>query len=485
MRAALLRLYALLLRLYPPGFRAAFGEEMQSVFADRLDDTPVRPALAALLREFFDLPAGLAAAWRWSFRHASLLAPRHSLVPQGAPGAFLPESAAPTPWVQALLAGLPFLLLALVSGLPGLLNLPETGGPLSQFLVYPLVLAGAGSLIWSVLRGWPRWAAGWYLLWLAVLSYPLSSLFKIGDSDYQLAVMFVFPLVTAWLLYRLARRDRITAVLAGLPAMLVVWVPFMEQTPITIIPAPLRGGTFFSLFLLSGLAAVLFLRTNRLGPALALAFSASAVGGSLAAYAGIYHGGMLSFSEPGPSPRAVLEVFLPAFVMSAAIAAGPLLARALRNLGLRAGRPGRVSYRVALFGLLLMLVLAVLAVLATLNGGSTGYLSGQRLIYRLFVSSDTTWYRWGFALAVYMAGFGWLAFSAEQAGVLPRWWLATLLFLLPVGVPLVLLAGPSVYMGWVYSLRWLVNALSLLWLAASVWLVLQLSENKQTAAFLR
>ena len=34
----LLRLYALLLRLYPPEFQLRFGDEMQSVFAESLAD---------------------------------------------------------------------------------------------------------------------------------------------------------------------------------------------------------------------------------------------------------------------------------------------------------------------------------------------------------------------------------------------------------------------------------------------------------------
>jgi hypothetical protein len=51
--------------------------------------------------------------------------------------------------------------------------------------------------------------------------------------------------------------------------------------------------------------------------------------------------------------------------------------------------------------------------------------------------------------------------------------LALPLLILPVGVPLALLLGPPVYMGWDYPLRWAVNIFGLVWLGASVWLALK------------
>jgi hypothetical protein len=228
---------------------------------------------------------------------------------------------------------------------------------------------------------------------------------------------------------------------------------------------------------LSGLAAVLFLRTNRLGLGLALVLAASALGGGLAAYAGIYHGGVLPFSEPGPNPRAALQAFLPAFLFSASIALGPQLARSLRDLGLRAGPGGGLAYRTALSGLLLMLVLAVLVYSDQANGAFYAWPGSQTFLARaanlLLFSGRWAWLRWAAALLLYTAGCGALAWLAERRGVLPPARVTALLFLLPPAVPAALLNLLTAYMGWDYPLKWPANLLLLAWLAASVWLVLQ------------
>ena len=78
------------------------------------------------------------------------------------------------------------------------------------------------------------------------------------------------------------------------------------------------------------------------------------------AYLGIYMGGTLHFSEPGPNLLAVLSSFAPQFGVTAALAIGPQLAVTLRELGRRSGSGGKLAYRTALLGLLLSFAAAVL-----------------------------------------------------------------------------------------------------------------------------
>jgi hypothetical protein len=60
----LAHLYALLLRLYPPHFRAEFGEEMQVVFSEAAKEAAARGALGLLLlRELSDAPSALVRAY--------------------------------------------------------------------------------------------------------------------------------------------------------------------------------------------------------------------------------------------------------------------------------------------------------------------------------------------------------------------------------------------------------------------------------------
>src|SRR5688572_23590427 len=55
-------LYSRLLRLYPPGFRAEYAEEMTDVFAAVIAETDKRGAVWVLLAEARDLPISLIEA---------------------------------------------------------------------------------------------------------------------------------------------------------------------------------------------------------------------------------------------------------------------------------------------------------------------------------------------------------------------------------------------------------------------------------------
>ena len=65
-------IYARLLRLYPPGFRAEFGDEMRAVFASALADAAASGLWATIclsLREMVTLPRNIIQAARREGRH--------------------------------------------------------------------------------------------------------------------------------------------------------------------------------------------------------------------------------------------------------------------------------------------------------------------------------------------------------------------------------------------------------------------------------
>ena len=62
---AALRWYGWLLRLYPPSFRAEYGEELQMVFAQALADRNDQPAWRLVWRELATAPPALIRLyWR-------------------------------------------------------------------------------------------------------------------------------------------------------------------------------------------------------------------------------------------------------------------------------------------------------------------------------------------------------------------------------------------------------------------------------------
>lgn len=444
------RLYAALLLLYPREFRAEFGAEMLDVF-DQAAAGSSR-AWLLLLRELFDLPAGLLAAWM-----RALTARRAA--------AFTP---ARIPWRQSIPAALPFVLLGLLAGLPDLLRQTGWNGP-GPLLWLTVIAAALVSLAWAAVRRWPRWTASWTLLWPGLFLAMLVALsngrpsFRAFEPIFRLFIVCVMPLVLAWLLYQVARSDRIAALVAALPLMQLVWIPFFEETPLTQIPDPLSGSAYLFLFLIAGAAAVGALRANRLGPALVMVLSAGALGGLPAVYAGTYFGGMLPAVEPRPTLRALVALFLPALAWCSLIALGPLLARSLRERGLRCAGP----YRLALAGLLILLIVAVMWAGRPLSSPDFNYPRewGRAL----------GWGTAGLGLGLYLLGALLLVRAEQRAGLREPLSRRLLLFGLPLGVPLLLLA-PTPYGAALAGtlLEALLTLASLAWvIAAACWVALE------------
>ncbi len=433
--------YRLLLRLYPPAFQARFSSEMEEVFSSALDDARLRGRLnplATLLKELADLPAGLAHSYAFSMSNA--LQPQ--LTPQAAGGGLAsPPPRGPEPrgsWLEAFLTGLPQFLLGLVSGLPLLLAAAGVGGENSAFGVALGILAALAvltSFIVYLRLGRPRWAASWYFYWFMMAVIIITGFFTWAFPELDLSAitngtifLFLCCLALTFVLYHITIRDRLRGLLAAVPVMMGLWIINLE-----FVPDGPEGINWLATSLLAGLICMAVLRLNRPDHGLILVVCMAALVGLPYSYLGIYMGGTLHFSEPGPNLRAVLSSFAPQFGVTAALAIGPQLAVTLREIGRRSGAGGKLAYRLALLGLLLSMAVAVLALASSTSNESlytiTHYLYSLAVIQITFL----------LGLLVFALGYFLLLSAVHRSPrPLPGAWAEVLLFVSALCVPFML-----------------------------------------------
>jgi hypothetical protein len=435
--------YHLLLYLYPPVFRGEFGLEMEDVFAQLSDEARRRgwSALAhALWAELADLPASLAHQYWLAFtRREGIMNGTLQL------GQLLDEEisaaggeSSPASWREALLAAAPFLVLLpilVTSKLLVLSGLAVWGSNLLRvvdicyaLLVFASVLA---TLVVAWRRRWPRWSATWFIVYWLLASIPLmwlASRFEdaslAADVFSEFLGFFLLPMLIACGLYFVARRDPLKSLLAVIPVLVIIWLPHTE-----FVPDGIEVVVYLIALTIAALAAALITRLGNWRAGMWLLLLAAALIGLPFAYIGIYHGGTLDFSAPGPSPLEVMRSFTPYYLMASTLILGPLLAASFRAVGRRLGRGGDFCYHLALFGMLLLL--------------------GAMLCYFFFENDSRVVleYSWGpwlyraawLGLAVYLVGtiaLGWLALRRQTRSGRAQYVLLSLLILL---LPVVLL----------------------------------------------
>ena len=149
----MMRLYAWLLRLYPQAFRAQFGEEMQTVFAETLAQaTSLRTGIASFLRELRDLPVALINAYQATLLEGGKMSVENQYLSKSTP-------------LQAAIGALPFLAYGIATMIfEADRNFPFEPDHVSLAL-YTLALIG---LLMGWVRGFPLWSYG-YLGWVLVL----------------------------------------------------------------------------------------------------------------------------------------------------------------------------------------------------------------------------------------------------------------------------------------------------------------------------
>jgi hypothetical protein len=167
-----------LLSLYPRGYQAEYGEELQTVFGLVVNEAAQRGRFSVIRlgwREMRDLP-GAAIRERWRERRKQKMRTKTSVLPTFEPGS----------WYEGLAATAPLLLLGALASLLGYLHLTfpptwwlETVMALGLFLI-PLLLLFALGLI----KGLPRWFLPYVGLVVSLPSLILSwSLWFLKPSD--------------------------------------------------------------------------------------------------------------------------------------------------------------------------------------------------------------------------------------------------------------------------------------------------------------
>lgn len=451
------RAYRWLLWLYPQPFRNRFGTEMEEVFNNGLAEARAGGnAGKFMLRELLKLPFSLADVYLWAMRtegggqmaYSGASAGGNSLSP-----------VKPEGWLASLLAGLPYLLLASFYILGGIVS--QASPNLVNWLLVPIVVILLSVFIFGMRSGWGRWSASWtgclLLFILGLLTFAMKALDPVIHSERWLndVQAIIFPILLAYLLYKIASVDRLAGMLAAILPSAFIWAMFNE-----FVPQIWTSLNTIWISLLAFAASFGILRSRNHFKALLLALAVPLIGGIPFVVLSVYKGGTLPFSEPGPSLWVVTRQYLPFLVMSTAIILGPQLAVELRKMGRAAAAGGgKVSYRLALAGILF----GTLLVLDHFND----YPFLLRLAPRIDLGSILLVIAAGF----YLTGFALLAWTLIQpAADKKRLITLAALFVLLPGVPVVIFTTfPGVLSGH-YVPLWIV-VLELLWVIASVWLV--------------
>jgi hypothetical protein len=363
----------------------------------------------------------------------------------------------------SLIAGLPHLLIGI--SIVGSAIIGATAGIYQNVfsylsLIFFLILL-FGVVIYGFSKGWNRWSTSWmiylFIFAISALSVGLNALSPSirGRADWLNAVLLItIPSLLAYLLYKIACKDRLRGLLAAVPPMVIVWGYFEEFVP--TLPRTLACAW---LFILAFTGTVLMLRTKSFSAALGLAMLVPILGGFPFAYLGVYMGGTLPFSEPGPSMQEVIRQYIPFLVMVLSIVLGPQLAVKLRKIGYEtANAGGKVFYRLALGGILIGLLYSLLQFVITTSGVtiSTTYL-------QILLISALVLYLVGFVLLLW-ATFRTKLPSSDNSKSIEL----TALFLPLLFLPVLILVGVITVS---YTKSWMLPMAEIAWVIASALIV--------------
>ena len=282
-------IYTLTLRLYPPGFRREYAEEMRTVFSEALQDASKYGAATAaklFLREIAELPANLVCQF-WNNFYTWILLPWQDQASLSA------NTSRPGSWLSAGLASLPHLLYALALYLPLLvtkaLNLPHYHGPgLPMFW-------GSVAIVLLIARRlkWPGWSASWIGYGLVFLLSQMITHFPIGLSSYLTG--FIWLMFTAIVLFWLARRSWISGLLAILPITpMWIWLERRESITGSLDQAAL----YVSISLMVMLAVAAIVRLGRWQTALLLILAVILAIGTPTSSSSSYPGSPILANQP-------------------------------------------------------------------------------------------------------------------------------------------------------------------------------------------
>ena len=381
-------------------------------------------------------------------------------------------------WREVFLAILPFLLVLLGEGLPmllveiGLLAWEDAAMRVLNIAITVLLVAcllGGFILAWR--RRWPLWSATWYLFFCIpplMLLVGLVSWLTQGQLSFTISqdafIYLVIPLIVAVLLYAATRLNPLRGLLTALPVIYLLWLPDMEMVADSIelaVEVP-------SIVLIC-MTIAFILRRGEWRPALFAILAMNLAVGALFATAGIYYGGMLPFTAPGPNLMEVLRSLIPQYLATCAILLGPLFAWKYRQAGISTGRGGIIAYHLTLAGLFLVILANLAGLMRTLQVDTPSNVS------------NTMTPLLALGLGAYLVGVVWLYRLASLPRTASGWAEGILLLLLPLGIPVMFML-PFITWKWPVStlygipLLWVLPhavslSLGLLWLGLSVWVV--------------
>jgi hypothetical protein len=481
----LIDLHAAVVNLYPRPFKEEFAAEMGQVFSEALAEACGKSFGAVLrlcLREFGALPGALLSEHfhPYSMEGNKMNNPAKIFPAVNKPGLTFGEY---------ILAVLPYLLYLLIRIIEDVLDpefLTDVGlFPASEaaiiitrvFSVIILASTVIGVFILAWRQKWPLWSGSWLffftlLPFLLVLQLITSLGLEGFDMNQGYIALVAIPAIIAIILYLAIRRQPAYGLLAVLPVLYLIW-----STNLEFVPSGIKMLVILITVVIFGLTVAIIMRQGdwRLGLIAALAGN---LGGGLAySFVGIYYGGYLPFTAPGPSPVEVLVHFVPQYLATGAILLGPFFARKFRQIGQAGGTQTRISYHVALAGLFIIILTILSNVMM-----ATWYPEFNNPIIKLF-RQDMRYLYLLVGLGVYILGVIWLFAKISHPSRRTAWLERALLALLPLALPLALTmpfisnTQPVSMMYGIPLVKAMPHVLSfslgLVWLSLSTWVVVR------------
>jgi hypothetical protein len=496
----LLRLYTVLVGLYPRQFRQEFEDEMNTVFGEALSAARHRgrwTMLQLCSREYRALPGALMREYGQLRREKEmemrnnhpLITNRENFDPGGR------KKLSTHGRGEIFLAALPFVLILVADVLPKILveaGLLSWEAPAWEVLNTTLSVLLIATFLLIIILGWhqkwPTWSASWFpffaLVPFGLVSWLLNLLLeKNSATALNLQSIFLYqliPLMVAVLLYAVTRIDRVRGLLAALPVLYILWSPNME-----FVADPIEVSIKIISSILICLAIAFILRRGDWRSGFLVILAVNLVIGFLYSYAGSYHGGTLPFTASGPNIVEVLRSLIPQYLATSAILLGPLFAWMFRQEGLASGRVGKFSYHLVLAGLFLVIIANLAGLMVGLEYSSTTSMlfSKNVLVMEIILG-----------LASYGFGIYLLYKDSRQFGDAYSFAERLLLIVLPLALPIALVLP---FFSWRISisrlygipLLWklphdLAYTLGVIWLLLSVWLITRKREDPTLLASL-
>jgi len=489
------RLFATMLGLYPPAFRAEFGEEMHEAFADAMTDAAQHGAgslIRLMLHELAEWPGALVREHWGDVRRRKELHMTEVVSSfagaGGGPGNGTPSL--PGSWKDTWRAGLPHCLVMVFASLAIFLqNAPfmadEHGigafiSVITTILIWGILLVTFGRTFWTAHKeGWPGWSASWFGYLFVLVAAPViiflqETPFATARGLDQFFFAGILPLVLTGFFYFLVRKDWIKTLLVAAPFAILLWMPVLE-----FVPNPIRNPLNVWMFVVIAGVSMAIVRAGDWRKGAWLIMAGSLLVGLPVAYARTYHPVYPGWTSDLATPLNLAELGLTTLFWSGMLIFGPVLLGVLRREGHPIGGQGKVGYRMMIGGFALNLAGNVL-------------LLQTQILHRLNAGWHTVFF-WmillGFVLlffgGVTLASAAWYSDKPANRGKV-------------VGLSLLMLGFPITFMfPLFYSHRWTLFApipagifvqtnipeilpygLGLAWLLASGWFVTQISMDK-------